>query len=465
MDQRNVKFIKEYYSDPTIREIFFNQASRYSYAIGTGQALIEKGWTFPVKEVGIEHLGELLDDGLDIFFPLRTKDEKSFYILWDIEYFNTEYKKFIFDRENHRKVFEWIAPTLYMVEEILRSFKIGYVIDTTMSGIHVWMRISSDSAAFRELANEGTILPSLAEKYSQVFPNERKRNKPYPLAAGKAYNAAGKILEYFTHILIKKSKLQSKLPVTVSDTPQFGECYPYSGLSSDLTQYAHPVYMRCMRAIGSIHQKSVINGFNDMGPAIDIVKLPGMSYEDVVKIMWDASAAVSFYKKNFPAGRIDVPDASYGWLNAINAYKKNNLRVIHKKWEGTVPSSEAPVVNIACINENFNNSNANPLLLTPSNLQMLAEFFARKYGVSVVKKIFNDIADRYYLNNGLKWYNPFLFTGIDWNKYDARTAVDFWGRIYWSIYSAGLGRGSDCSMIRNIGCCPLPDNRKCADAV
>jgi len=466
MDEKNYNFIKKYYEDPKIREMITEQSKQYDYAIGTGQILLERGWTFPVKEVPVDRLGELLNDGLDIFFPLRTKNEKYFYILWDIEYFNTVNRKFIFTRKNQREVFKWMAEPLYIVEDILNSFKIKYVIDTTMSGIHVWSKVSTSSLAFRELTKIGTVLSTLEEKYSAVVANDRKRSRPMPPDLGKAYNASGKILEYFTHILIKKNenrKTKYKIPITISDTPQFKKGHQFSGLSSDLTQYAHPVYMRCMRALGSIHQKSIINGFPEMGPAIDIVKRPGMPYSKVLDIMWDADKAIKYYKENFPGKYIEVPDASAGWLNAVRAYNKSGLKAKHRQWEHANPAPENPVSKYPCFAGRFDAVSANPQLLIPSNLQLIAEFFGKHYGVSCAKNVFNSIARDFYMNEKLGWYDPARYTGIDWCKYDAYTATDFWGRTYWSMWAMGLGRGADCATIKKVGICPKTGSKLCEE--
>jgi hypothetical protein len=463
MDNKIIETMKRYYGNPAIRESIISQSKQYDFALGTGQVLIDRGWTFPVREVTPERVTELMDDGLDIFFPLRTRDEKFFYILWDIEYFNTKNKKFIFDRNNQRMIFEWMAPTLALVEDVLKSFGIRYVIDTTMSGVHVWSKISTNSPAFREISGEGMVLPSLAEKYSKVVEHDRKRNKPMPKNFGLAYNASGKLLEFFTHILIKKNNASNpfKIPVTVSDTPQLAEYYPYSGVSSDLTQYAHPLYMRCMRAIGSLHQKSVINGFPEMGAAIDIVKKNGMTYSDILDIMWNADAAVKYFSDNYASSYVDIPDASQGWLNAVRAYKKSALRARHKEWENTPAATDAPDFKIPCISRNFDEASANPSLLIPGNLQFLAEYFGEHYGVAVTKKVFFDIARNYYMNNKFSWYDPVRYTGIDWSKYDADTAVDFWGRIYWSQNVMGLGRGTDCDIVKKIGGCPVLGDEIC----
>lgn len=421
-----------------------SQAENYDYCIGSGRSLLERGWSFPVKEVETSRLDELLNDGLDIFWPLRCRDDKYLYILWDIEYFNKENPSYLFDRENQRQIFEWMAPALNIIEEILSFFGIKYLTDITMSGVHIWSKIETASPAFGQLAEEGAVLPSLSEKYSQVIKSDRKRINPPPPALGRAYNTAGKILEYITHILIRKNKELNpfKIPVTISDSPQYDKTFTFSGISSDLTQYAHPIYMRCIRAFCSLHQKSLLHGYEDLGPAIDIVKFGGMTYQDALTIMWDADAAISFYEKNFAGGKINIPESSAGWSNALKSYKKSELRTYHKKWENCPATSDLTEFILPAhprISKIFDNVSANPMLLVPDNLQFLAEYSGAD--IASAKKIFSVIADKYYMNKSLGWYDTARFTGIDWNKYDAWTASDFWGRVYWSLNAAGLGRG------------------------
>lgn len=307
--------------------------------------------------------------------------------------------------------------------------------------MHVWSKISTESEAFRKLSSEGFILPSLEKKYSLVFAGDKKRTSPVYPELGKSYNAAGKVLEFFTHKLIKKNKKLNKykIPVTISDTPQHNKKYPFSGISSDLTQYAHPIYMRCIRALCSVHQKSLINRHFKLGPAIDVVKTKGMTYSNAVNIMWDADKAIKHFGKNFANKKLEIPESSDGWLNAVNTYIKSDLRKKHKQWEKTAVPSEIPVFDNPDIKKLFDNSQANPSLLMPRNLQLFADYFSKHGGVAATKKMFSVIAE-YYNNKNLKWYDPARFTGIDWNKYDAETAADFWGRAYWSLNVSKLGR-------------------------
>lgn len=441
MDIKNIDFIRKYYGDARIRKLLFAQSENYTYCIGTGKTLVERGWTLPIKVVPVEKLDELLNDGLDIFFPIRTKDDEYLYILWDIEYFNTADKPYIFNRENQKRIFEWMSPALTMVEEILNSYGIKHLVDITMSGIHVWTKISTKSEAYKKLASEGCVLPSLAEKYSEIIPSDRKRTRAVPAEMGLAYNAAGKVLEFFTHDLIVKNSQANpyKIPVTISDAPQLGEHFPFSGISSDLTQYAHPIYMRCIRAFCSLHQKSLLNGFEHLSSAIDILKTNQISYMDAVDMMWDVDKTINFYHENFSDKLINVPDASEGWLKAVNSYLKSDTRKYHKEWEESPEAPDLPEHSRDVLAQYLNNSTANPGLLTPFNLQSLVEYFGDN-GASVTKKIFSTIASNYYLNDSLGWYDPQRFTGIDWRKYDAHTAADFWGRVYWTLKKVGLGR-------------------------
>lgn len=441
MDKKNSDFIRKFYGDPVVRNLILEQSKNYDYCIGAGQVLLERGWTLPVKEVEISKIEELMNDGLDIFFPIRCRDDKYLYIIWDIEYFNKKNPQFIFDRKNQKQIFKWMAPALEIVEEILNSFGIKYVIDVTMSGIHVWSRISASSEAFRKLSSEGFILASLEKKYSLVSAADKKRLRPVYYELGKSYNAAGKVLEFFTHLLIKKNKKinKYKIPVTISDTPPLDKTFTFSGISSDLTQYAHPIYMRCIRAICSVHQKSLINGYFKLGPAIDIVKTRGMTYPDVMDIMWDADKSIKHFRKNFSKKKLEIPESSDGWLKAVNTYIKSDLRKKHKQWEKTAVPSAIPVFDSPDIKKLFDNASVNPALLIPNNLQVIAEYSAKHGGVTAVKKMFSVIAE-YYNNSNLKWYDPARFTGIDWNKYDAETAADFWGRVYWSLNVSNLGR-------------------------
>ncbi|OGS33612.1 MAG: hypothetical protein A2474_05815 [Elusimicrobia bacterium RIFOXYC2_FULL_34_12] len=446
MKKENFDFMVKYYGNARIKKLIAVQAKNYPYCFGTGKTLVERGWTFPIKEVEISRIDELQNDYLDLFFPTRTQDDSDFYILWDIEYFNRENPCYIFNRENQKKIFEWMEPTLDLVEDTLKSYGIKYIIDITMSGIHIWSKISTDSEAYEEFAKEGFMMPSLKQKYAKVVPNDVKRIKAVPISLGNAYSTAGKLLEYITHSIMKENKKANpfKIPVTISDTPQYGEHYPYSGISSDLTQYAHPIYMRGIRAFCSLHQKTLLNGFEDMGPAIDIVKLNGMSYKNALDIMWDVNKAISFYEKNFAKKSIKVPESNAGWLKALKSYIKSNLRKTHKQWEKASASKPA---NLDFSNPNikdiFDQTKANPALLIPGNLQTVAEHFGDTGNLTAAKKVFSIIAKDYYLNNSFGWYDPIHYTGINWKKYDAETATDFWGRIYWSLKTSKLGRGKD----------------------
>lgn len=442
MQTKNAEFIAKYYGDAKIRELIFSQAAKYGHTIGWGKALAERGWTLPAREVPSGQTAELLDDKLDIFFPIRVKDDSELIIIWDIEYFNNTDPGWLFDRKNQKTVFSWMEPAFLILENILDSYGIKYAVDVTMSGIHVWSRVRADSAGFRALAAEGTVLPSLEAKQKEIVPTDHKRRTPVSPELGAAYNAAGKVLEFFTHELMRRNLRENpvKIPVTISDTPQFGEHFPYSGISSDLTQYAHPIFMRCIRAFCSVHQKSVYRGFEDLGPAVDIIKTGGITYRHAADIMWNLDEVLKFYHDNFAEKTIELPDSSDGWKTAAEAYSKSELKDRHLEWENAAAHDYVPEHKRGLYYNFFDRRSANPALLTPVNLQTLAEEFGDD-GIGEAKKIFEDIA-ACYADNTLGWYDTQKMTGIDWTKYDPETAADFWGRIYWSLDKLGLGRGN-----------------------
>ena len=164
-----------------------------------------------------------------------------------------------------------------------------------------------------------------------------------------------------------------------------------------------------------------------------------MRYPDILEIMWDVNKAIKHFRKNFVNIKLEIPESSSGWLKAVNSYIKSDLRKKHKQWEKTAVPSAIPVFDRPDIKKLFDNSAANPSLLMPNNLQLLADYFSKHGGVSATKKMFSVLAE-YYSNNNLRWYDPARFTGIDWNKYDEQTAADFWGRVYWSLSVSKLGR-------------------------
>jgi hypothetical protein len=460
------EFFEIYYGSEVIRNLIYDQLTTADYCVGSGVPLVDLGWSpqFPVHVIpcnsnpysftfqnSIYTVDQMMDLGLELFRPIREINDNVLFMTWDLEYYNRSdsywhYREF---GKNQRQIFQWMAPVYEILEEILQEYGVSYSIDVTASGIHVWSAVSTDSLTFASMADEGFLEPSLAHKYSQTPPGDVKRYKPVPAALGAAYNTAGKMLEFLTHELIRRAD-RLPLPVTISDSAQGGTSFPDSGISSDLTQYAHPIYMRVMRLIGSSHQK-VKSPFPDAQPAIDIYKLPQMSYNDVLEMMWDPCAAIDLYSQIQPV----IPVSDNGWGNVFADYVHSDLREWHHEFEYGDPHeyNYRFMDHPPCIQTNIFRNVGKDALLTPTNLQLVAEYM---YSVGEnLTKIAKGIGDA-YSDPSWGWFDRNVHSGIDWNKYDPYQAANFWMRIYSGLQMAGLGRGIDCTTIQQAGVCPLP---------
>jgi len=309
----------------------------------------------------------------------------------------------------------------------LDKYGINYILDTTASGYHYWMKISKKSAVFRMLAEEGFICESMKEKYAQFFPDDMKRSKPSPEADGRAYDCAGKLLEYISQkVRMEMPRGASEMDITISDAPMSGSGR-HDGFSSDITQYAHPLYMRVFRVIASLHQKNILY-YGGRTPAVDIVRRKHMSVDDVLDCMWDAGKAAALFRDYRP----ELKYSNDGFVKLFNEYKESAVRKFHREFENAAPAKMEIGGEPEKINKNFTARKANPALLNPSVLQEMINYYSRQCPEKLKGML--KIIEGYYNNPSYRWYNNERYTGIDWRKYDAAQAVHFWGRVYFTQY-------------------------------
>lgn len=418
------KFYKEYYGSPAIRDVIKGQFNDAAYAVGSGPFLKNQKWHFPVKISPVSALDEFMAEGLDIYRPAVSTGD-AFYIFWDLEYYNKKQRSYIY--RHQRKVFSWMEPFIKEISSRLEGYGINYILDTTASGYHYWMKISKKSAVFRAIAEEGFIAESLREKYSLVVPGDVKRSKPVPEEDGRAYDCAGKLLEYLTQkIRQEMPRAKDGIDMTISDSPPAGGAR-HDGFSSDITQYAHPLFMRVFRVIASLHQKNILY-YGGRLPAADIVRRKNMSISKVLDCMWDAGKAVSLFRDFSPA--LDYSDK--GFLKLFSEYKKSVTGKLHREFENAAPEKLNIDDEPEKIRKYFAPKKANPSLLEPSVLQGIIEHYSA-LGAGKLKGALNIIGE-YYNDPSYRWYDKERFTGIDWIKYDAAQAAHFWGRVYFTQF-------------------------------
>ena len=413
------QFYKRYYGSEKIRALIKKQFDGASFAVGSGPHLMEMKWSFPVKLTTVDRIDELLDEGLDIYRPALSTGE-SFYIFWDLEYYNRKRKDYVY--RHQRKVFARMEPVMVEIIKSLKSYGIEYILDTTASGFHFWTKISKKSSVFGLLASEGFLTESIKKKYAQIVYDDPKRRRAVDLKEAAAYDCAGKLLEYLTQKIRKKiSGKKGIISFTVSDAPPRGKT---DGFSSDITQYAHPLYMRVFRTIASLHQKNIMF-YGGITPAVDIVRKNGVGFQEVLDCMWDAEKAAGFLE-NYD---FNLRFSDDGWEELFNEYKMSEIRRGHREFERTPPEN----IDIGALPERikgyFEEERVNPSLLAPVILQEVINYFTEKGESGKLKGVLALIA-QFYNNPSYGWYDSAKFTGIDWKKYDAAQTANFWGRVY-----------------------------------
>jgi len=413
-------FYKAYYGNKRIREIIKSQLEDALFCVGSGPALLAKNWAFPVKLVPKKKLDILLDEGLDIFRPVASTSE-SFYIFWDLEYYNRDDRGYIYRNQN--QVFKKMQVIKDEINKIFDEYKIKYILDVTASGFHYWMKISKKSSVFKNFSESGFLSESIKEKYLDPDPEDLKKKEKISLQEAMAYDCAGKILEFVTHIL--RGRLRDfPLQITISDAPA-GEMF--EGFSSDITQYGHPMFMRVFRVIASLHQKNIMFHGGNL-PAINAVWGRDDTLEDILERMWNYRKSLAFFENfNF---ELDFSDEGFSKL--YEDYMKSSVSRIHREFENAPPEKIKIQEEPEEIRIFFEKERANPCLLDPFYLRKIISFYA-KQGAQRVKGIMSLIA-RYYEDEAFNWYDPVKMRGIDWKKYDAKQAANFWGRVYFTQF-------------------------------
>ncbi|MBA3066293.1 hypothetical protein KJ633_03335 [bacterium] len=433
------KFYKEYYGSPVIRNLVKDQFKDAAFAVGSGPFLKEQKWDFPVRIAGVSDLDSFMDQGLDIYRPARSTGD-AFYIFWDLEYYNKKQRSYVY--RHQKKVFEWMEPFIKQINARLNAYGINYIIDTTASGYHYWMKISKKSAVFRMLAEEGFSSESLRKKYARVSPRDIKRVMPVHCSEGRAYDCAGKLLEYISQRIRREmAKGAAKLDITISDSPIPGSGR-HEGFSSDITQYAHPLYMRVFRVMASLHQKNILY-YGGKTPAVDIVRRKGMSVDKVLECMWSAGKAVGLFHNFYP----ELNYSNDGFAKLFSEYKKSEVRALHREFELARPEELNIEDEPEKIKKSFTAAHANPALLEPSVLQQMINHYSAESPERLKGAL--EIIARYYNDPSYLWYNSSRFTGIDWKKYDASQSAHFWGRIYFTQYKLDNGGTALIRRIKN----------------
>ncbi len=370
-------------------------------------------------------LGRVLDQGLDVHRSVWDRERMLFVL--DMEYFSRNFpgEPFL----NPARVFKLLEPVYRAILDILASYSIHPVCVVTGQGYNFVFTVSKDSSEFTRLVSLGSMEPTLGFDYQHPSP---LRGRPVPDKDALAFDAAGKIMEFFSHrvfLLLNESGYQ--IPVMTGDVVPGNE--RREGVSFDLSLYTHPLHTRSFRCPFSVYSKHLLKGhilgehvIRQAGPLFCIlrrVKEREVPLARVLKIRSDAAKSAQ------QAARMQVTweDQSQGLNLLMTDYESSPLYGFHKEYDSIVQDecsrwlwgynrfdldSIPPCAAMAL-------KNPNPMLLQPTHLRTIVRVLMAAGWHP--KHIAGLIYSKYVCD--FKWE-------VDFRRYDANRWANVWVRNF-----------------------------------
>ena len=218
MSDQQFEAVREYYRNRDVRRRVeeFCGGDKFSceYIVGFGEFLARNGYRRPLRLSNHqEDLSGMMDQGLDVFRAVW--DKKATLAVWDVEYFNLDTWHGLY--HNQLLHFKLMEPVYLAIEELLEEYGIPHINDSTSSGYHFISLIPYSSTVHRKLERIGFPEKSLLNKDSQTHREDNKRLRKLPLRAARGYSAIGRLHEFLSHLVIRRTRKSSPLPVTISD--------------------------------------------------------------------------------------------------------------------------------------------------------------------------------------------------------------------------------------------------------
>ncbi|MDD5091899.1 MAG: hypothetical protein PHQ23_13410 [Candidatus Wallbacteria bacterium] len=405
------------------------------YLVGWGKKLLEeRGRGF--ESVPLASIGWLMDNGFDIFRSVW--DRSHLLLVIDVEYFSKRYPQIPYLDQDY--TFCRLEPFYRLIRNGLESFGIHPFVLTTGQGYHFVFQVKIGSPAYIELSAIGHMEDTLKGKYEHLAPDTR-RARPVTEEEGKAYDGAGRLLEYLYHLLIEEiRKTGSEIPFLIGDIASGNE--NMEAVSFDLSGYANPIFMRDIRVAFSTHQKHKAKSYKAGCEAAGMIPIQ-LSVPRVIPGCLDIELGEVLHNRrnyahtaNMASGvHCNIPDAGKGVLKLIASYKKSQLYNFHQdfdrteqehftRWHQTYDRFDLGRLP-PCVSHAL--ANPNPHLLQPTQLQTLVRVLAGRNWWHP-KHIAGLIRSKYERNHGWE---------VDFHKYDANTWACTWTRIYAGMLADG----------------------------
>lgn len=388
----------------------------------------------------------LLEEGVDLFRAVW--DRNATLGVLDIEYFNTAYPAEAYF--NPEGTFTVMEPVYRHILKVFNRFGIQPITLMTGQGYHYTFKVDFASPVHRKLVRLGRLGPTLVGKYTA--PGGR-RTRPVPLEAGLAFDGMGRILEYFSHLVLRDLGARYQgIPVVCTDV-SVGKAR--EAIALDLSMYADPLYTRDIRCPFSTYQKHKVlqekfgtRVAQEIPVMVTVPRVKDLPLSAYLKLRTDFEKCQKFAEEV----ETRIPENSSGLDKLIRSYRASKLCRFHDyydaeehdhpdTWHATYdrfdPSSLPPCVAY-CLR--FPNDN----LLKPTNIQTLTRVLIKLgWHPSHIAGLMRSKLERDY-----GW-------GTQWFRYDASSRASSYVRLFAGLIATGLDTEIDLNCIshREKGYC------------
>ena len=363
-------------------------------------------------------IGSLLVEGADVCRSLA--DSQGTLLHLDVDSYNpsdpTE------SLEQPERTFGRLEPVYEAVLAAFARYRIEPLALMTGRGYHFVARARWGTPLFESLLGIGHLGPPLRGKYDALA-----HTIPNAARMGVAHDGAGRLLEHLAHEVLRDAVPSVRRLLALSDVerPDHGPT-----ICLDLSEYADPLFERCVRAAFSSHQKAHLRGLNVRQPVTAVLPRNRRPLDDVLLERADllrAARAADDATATIP----EAPDEARAWADD---YRESALGRFHAELDRDrhEDPSDWPVTydRVAfdrlpgCVASALRSPN--PALLEPAHLRVVTlALVALGWPPRAVAGL---VRSKYERDFG--W-------GALWYRYDAAARADFYVRLFCGALADG----------------------------
>ncbi|MFP4686774.1 MAG: hypothetical protein ACLFN5_01545 [bacterium] len=447
--------VKQYYADPEVRKRMLEYSGAESgvpedvtavYMVGFGPSFTyrQRPYESAPPEWGFNWF---VEEGLDIF--RSTWDKDGLMAIFDVEYVNHDDPALMY--HNPEYGFSRLEPLVELARDFFAGYGMEPMVLITGQGYHFSFQITKGSKTYKKLADIGSVLPSLAGKYSVQQPE-------LPLEEGAAYDGLGRVFEFIAGRFIAESGGGCGIPLTIGDPVPGPSFRGREQLNLDLSAFADPLFMRDVRVPFSSHQKhrvyvhKVGDYIRRSVPPQYTIPRRGLNLRQLLDMRRNPGAVQEYARE---VKNCTIPVENRGFSGLIDDYLKSGIYEAHREfdsgfqdpyyfWPETydrVSAGQLP----HCLAESLRVPN--PRLLEPTHIQSFVRWFCdRGWHPQDVAGLIRSKFERNY-----NWDE-------DWYHYDAATRAAVWVRMYYTLIASGRDCYTDmnCISFQERGICTRP---------